>query len=89
MLFSKNAWGVGETTAEGKAMASTVLVKKELAVWYGTPAGRAQTRIDDLSYTMFGTRGEPSRHLHGAETNGFPEFIVSVVLSRVAVPNQE
>eukprot|EP00974_Lingulodinium_polyedra_P114638 11099992-Lingulodinium_polyedra.AAC.1 len=55
MLLRENAWQVDETAAEGRVIVSTGLLKSELAVWYGTPAGRLQTRINDLSYTIFGT----------------------------------
>ena len=81
-LLELNAWGAPDTTADARAAASVLKVMADLDSWYKTPLGRQQTRLQELTATMFGTHSHPACHMHAAETNGFLEFAVEVLLAK-------
>ncbi len=56
-------------------------LRGDLFAWYTdeSAAGRHHTRVQALEATIFGTADRPRCKLHGAETNGFLEFSVSLI----------
>jgi hypothetical protein len=81
-LLEKTVWLVDATTEESIAAASFRLIGSELESWYQSAAGRHCTKIENLTPAMFGSRSGPSCFLKDAETNGFLEFVVTILLAR-------
>ena len=82
VLVATNCWRVNETTQTAIAAMSMQLLTSELTAWCRSPSGAHATKIDTLKVSMFGGPPTFDCGLRGSETNGFLEFLVSVLLVR-------
>ena len=80
LVWGSNVW---DSKVQGAHRLQLVIgdLTAELFQWYHDEAklGRHHTRVQSLEVGMFGDHDKPTCKLHGAETNGFLEFSLSLI----------
>ena len=91
MLLDVDNWSVRDGNEKSRGDASFNKVSAELKSWYKmAEEGKRATQIQNLSFSLFGTRNDQGCRLKGSEANGFLVFLVTDVLPRSkAFPGKE